>query len=363
MDQYLTEFASDVATARSLLRAQRISDTGQTLEVALSAFLSRLLPTHVGLGRGHIANADWSVASEEIDIILYDRRYASGFPYMGDPAAPGRHVGLYSADAVIGCIAVTKTLRKAKLKSSFSNLASASLLAPVNLSNQMHFDLPVKGAMTFRDGVGVNPLFTAVVEFEDDIFRVQKAGLRSPCNADELSQKLSSLAENSWFCRSKVDLIYTVDGLIMYPMIPKTDGFWHPEPQQWIGQPKGCISEASTPSGITRSGANHGDPPVLLVEDHRAMPHMALRLFLIHTMLAVSWIVKKTPDFSPLVGHPKSRATAVTFPIAGRAALKALAAKKVAPKKTSAKKAVARKTTPAKKGAATSPRSVLGTPH
>jgi hypothetical protein len=347
MDQYLAEFASDVATARSLLRAQRISDTGQTLEIALSAFLSRLLPTHVGLGRGHIANADWSRASEEVDIILYDRRYASGFPYLGDPAAPGRHVGLYSADAVIGCIAVTKTLRKAKLKSSFSNLASASLLAPANLSNQMHFDLAVEGAMTFRNGVVVNPLFTAVVAFEDDIFMVSKAGLRKPCDTDELSRKLSALADEKWFCGSRVDLIYTVDGLIMYPMIPTTSGFEHPKPNQWIGKPKGCISVASTPDGISSSGANQGDPPVLLAEDHRAMPHMALRLFLIHTMQAVSWIVKQTPDFIPLVGHPTSRANAFAAPIAGRtAAEKALnkaPAKKAAAKKAAPKKAAAGK--------------------
>ena len=317
----MSEFAAEVTRAETLLAAQRISDTGSALEIALSRFLGRLLPTHIGIGRGHVASRDWSEVSEEIDLVLYDRRYAAGFPYLGEPGQPGEHIGLFSADAVIGCVAVTKTLTRAKLKSSLANLKTATDLAPADMANRLHFDLEVTGAMTFRDGRLVNPVFSAVVGYTDQIFTSLSKGVRSWVTDEaRRDRRLDSLLEIEGFRGSQVDLIYTVDGILLYPMEPSESGLRHPElPSSWIGQEKGYVWVEERETGVETLGLSPGDPPLLLFEDHReADPAVALRLFLTHIISASSWIVRRTPEFGQLMGPATQRRVPVSVPIGGR---------------------------------------------
>lgn len=277
--------------------------------------MGRLLPTHIGIGRGHVASPDWSTASEEIDIILYDRRYAAGFPYLGEPGKPGEHLGVFSSTAVLGCIAVTKTLTKRKLKSSIDNLQTATKLITPDMVNQLHFDMPLTGALRFRNGSIVNPTITAVVAFSDQIFTETSKGHRSVITSDrKLDLKLDSLATLDGFCGGQLDMIYTVDGIIMYPMIPGPTGFTHAPPEQWVGKPKGCVEVEYENGQVSTTGADSGDPPILLFEDHRLdEPAVSLRLFLTHLIHACSWIVKQTPDFSNLIGDAEERKARAPF--------------------------------------------------
>lgn len=326
-EQYIHEFTAEVARADTMLAAQRISDAGQSLEIALSRFLAKLLPTHVGIGRGHVASRDWTAVSEEIDIVLYDRRYAAGFPYLGDVSAPGDHLGVFSADAVLGCIAVTKTLTKAKLEDSLRNLATATELCPPDLRNQLHYDLPLDGGINYRGGVLLNPVLSAVVAYTDDIFTSIDDGMKAPSSGRKLDLKLDALTEIEGFCGGRTDLIYTLDGVILYPMLDSPDGFRHPPPESWIGQPKECIV-ISVEEGEPRSEVGSaGHAPVLLFDDYRGGEESgALKLFLVHLVVALSSMVKRTPNYGPLIAGARNRK--LRAPMSGRVAAEKLLTEK-----------------------------------
>lgn len=318
---YLARLSAEVAAAEAMFAAQRVSDTGRALEIAVSRFLGHLLPSHIGVGRGHVASRDWATASEEIDIILFDRRYVAGFPYVGHPNDPGSGLALFAANAVLGCIAVTKTLSWTKLRKSMANLQTAKeLLLPETVTNTMHFDVPVGGAASFRGGVTLDRSLTAVIGFEGRFLSQNRKGKRCPYEGRELIQRLDRLAAQSWFSGSRLDLIYTVDGVVAYPMITSEEGLRHPTAEDWIGRPKYTAAVELQDGTVRMVRPSDQHAPMLVFEDHRADESgLALRLFLIHVFLAAGWIVRSSADFNPLLPHPASRE--VVAPLLGRSSV------------------------------------------
>jgi len=79
--QYHKQLLFEFEKANTMLTMKRISDSGKVLEIALKNFLLRLLPDYVGVCRGVIFDSNCEKHSKEIDLILYDKRYFSGFQF------------------------------------------------------------------------------------------------------------------------------------------------------------------------------------------------------------------------------------------------------------------------------------------
>ena len=79
LKQYHTEFIFELEKANTMLKMNRISDSGKPLEFALKALLQNLLPDYVGITRGIIFDSSCNKQSKEIDLLLYTQSYFSGF--------------------------------------------------------------------------------------------------------------------------------------------------------------------------------------------------------------------------------------------------------------------------------------------
>ena len=79
LKQYHSELISEIDKAETLLKIKRVYDAGQVLEIALKNLLQRLLPHYIGITRGIVIDSEVIEKSSEIDLIVYDKRYFSGF--------------------------------------------------------------------------------------------------------------------------------------------------------------------------------------------------------------------------------------------------------------------------------------------
>jgi hypothetical protein len=68
--QYHTQFQLEYERADSLLTLKRITDAGQTLELAFKQFFLSIFPEYVGVTRGIIFDTNGNKHSNEIDLIL-----------------------------------------------------------------------------------------------------------------------------------------------------------------------------------------------------------------------------------------------------------------------------------------------------
>lgn len=223
--QYHSELLAEIARADTMLGMKRIADAGKNLELALHATLSRVLPEWIGITRGIVVSSNCRANSEEVDLILYDKRYFPGLVVSHDSSGSD-HLSYISIDVVLGVISVKKTLGREELKSAIKNIKSVIDLDRKPLKNQIHFDIPLGGAISFRKGQEVNRIFSCIVSFENKLFYRIENRIRRLRTNDEITKYFDSIAGEEWFDGAFVDLIYTVDGTLFFPIAVNEESKW-----------------------------------------------------------------------------------------------------------------------------------------
>ncbi|WP_273327851.1 DUF6602 domain-containing protein [Vallitalea guaymasensis] len=227
--QYKKELIFEVQKAETLLNMKRVSDSGKTLEIALKTLLTRLLPDYVGITRGIIFDSDCNTHSNEIDLILYDKRYFSGF-VVDDWGK--ENLSYISIDTVLGILSVKKTLDLYALKDAIKNISSVYKLSKKSVENQFHYDLNFGDSILYKEGSELNKIFSCIIAFKNDLFYkkqkdkeiiktdIGKQKYKKILRTDtEIQKYFDEKSSETWFDGMNTDIIYTLDGTIFFPMI------------------------------------------------------------------------------------------------------------------------------------------------
>lgn len=214
--QYQKELLYELEKAETMLNIKRISDSGKVLEIALKNLLQRLLPDYVGITRGIIFCSDCNEHSNEIDLILYDKRYFSGF-VVEDWYTES--ISYISIDTVLGIISVKKKLSLSSLQEAISNISSVYSLKRSDITNQFHYDLNFGDILSYKNGCEVNKIFSCIVAFENELFYKTENGKKKIRRDNEIEKYLDEKSSELWFDGMNTDIIYTIDGTVFSPMI------------------------------------------------------------------------------------------------------------------------------------------------
>ena len=220
MKQYHSELIAEIDKAETLLRIKRIYDAGKVLEIAIRNKLLSTLPHFVGITRGIIVDSDVKHKSKEIDLIIYDKRYFSGLEIEN---SINDSVSLISIDTVFGVISIKKTLTISSLKDSIKNINSVYSLNRKELRNQFHYDLSFgKGLLNYKNGMELNRIFSCIVCFNNEFLYKTKKKIRVKREKEEIISYYNKLAKDGRFKNFNIDIVYTVDGTFIQPLIYNT---------------------------------------------------------------------------------------------------------------------------------------------
>lgn len=285
---YYSSLCSEIDKANSLLKLRRIYDSGQLLEVAFRAELEKNLPEWVGITRGFIVDSNVNKLSDEIDIIIYDKRYFSGLVVSENNEG---NVSCISIDVVIGIISVKKKLTLPSLKDCISNIASVTSLERKIITNQLHNDIKLDGVISYRDGKPLNPIFSCIVAFENDLLYCQKKNQKVLKTPSELSAYYDKITSEDWFDNLTADIIYTVDGTIFYPLKLSGDKWDKSFDLNLLSKPKKTIRP------FIDNNVVHADSELCLAySGDLENPEQALGLFTSYIQFYCAQIIKSSPN-------------------------------------------------------------------
>jgi len=213
--QYRSELIAEIDKAETLLRLRRIYDSGQVLEIALKKLFKRLLPHYVGVTRGVVIDSSVKDKSAEIDLIIYDKRYFSGFEINDNL---NDSVSVISIDTVFGVMSVKKKLTLTSLEESISNINTVYNLDRRSIQNQLHYDLNLGKSLSYKGGIELNRIFSCVITYENDLLFKTEEQKKVKRSEDEIRTYFNKIAEDGKFNDSKIDLIFSINGVLIYPM-------------------------------------------------------------------------------------------------------------------------------------------------
>ena len=235
---YHSELQSEIDKANALLKIKRIYDSGQVLELAIDALLSRVMPDWIGITRGVVIDTNVDETSNEIDLILYDKRY---FPGLVIAETVNESISCVSIDVVVGIISVKKKLTLKSLKEAITNIKSVTDLQRKVLKNQLHNDISLDGFLSYKNGKDLGGFFSCIIAYENDLFyRVENKEKRLKTD-EEIKDYFDKKSKEDWFNNITVDHIYTVDGTVFYPLLMKTGKWDRTVDVERLGSPKKVI--------------------------------------------------------------------------------------------------------------------------
>lgn len=292
LKQYLSQLISEIDKANTLLGLHRIYDSGKTLEIALKNFLASLLPEFVGITRGHVFSEQLDSASKEIDLILFDKRYFSGFHVEKNEYETISYVPI---NVVFGIISVKKKLTLKSIRDSVNNINSVYNLDRKPLHNHFHYDLNLGNALEFRNGIELNRIFSCVIAYSSEFFYRLKNGIKIERTKDELTKYLNEFQNKKWFNNFRVDIVFTLDGMLFSPLEYKE------ALESWVRSTKIELlgKEKKALLIIDNVDSNRSDL-ILGYSIDKKFPEKLLGQFLIYLQLFCSQLVKNPPNIEEI---------------------------------------------------------------
>jgi hypothetical protein len=281
---YLAKLDGQRSSADAAFNSNRIDDCGKIVEEAFVELLQPLLPLDIGFARGSVCSSGWRTTSREIDIILYDRTYAAGFPIKH---SVGHSVGVINVDAVLACISVKKTLTQEELKDACEGLATLDELDSARPTNFL------------RIIVGLDFPFAPQSGSTKPVLKSHQAAVGATAAS---MGPLDPLVGQKWAQDLRLDLLYSADGIVAYPLQCTNEGALHVNSADLFG-----IKKHWHPITVKNSALHVGHPDLsspqvtLACEDYRSpvgQRHAALRIFLVCLTAALTQLRSRT-------GHPQ----------------------------------------------------------
>ena len=251
---YHSELKAEIDKANSLLKIKRIYDSGQVLEIAVTEVLARNLPDWVGYTRGVIIDTNANCISEEIDIILYDKRY---FPGLVISKEGSESISCISIDVLLGVISVKKKLTRKSLKDAIKNIKSVTDLSRKAIPNQFHYDLNLGDTIIYKDGKDMGGFFSCIISYENDLFYREKNKKRVRRTPPEIIKYFDELCSEEWFDGTTVDHIYTVDGTVFFPLKLEGDKWTKTNDIGMLSSQKKTIRPFIDENNTIQAGSNY----------------------------------------------------------------------------------------------------------
>jgi hypothetical protein len=300
LKQYQTELVQEIEKATTLLELKRVYDAGRMLELALKNFLVKLLPSYVGITKGVIFSSDLSSHSEEIDLILYDKRYFPGFVIDNNIT---ESISYISIDTVFGVISVKKTLDLKSWRDSVRNINSVYNLYRKSIKNQFHYNLGLNEKfLIYGKGEEVNKIFSCIFAAKNNFLYKRENRKKIKRSNDELIKYFDSFCSKGMLDSFRIDLIATLDGTIFFPVIYSADeNVWHRSAETSI---LGTEKKAITPSivDIAKNLIRSNIEDVILgYSIEQANPEKTLGQFITYIQIFSSSLVKSQPDIHSIL--------------------------------------------------------------
>lgn len=288
LKQYHSELISEIDKAETLLRIKRIYDAGQVLEIALKNLFKRLLPHFVGVSRGIVIDSNIVHKSEEIDLIIYDKRYFSGFEINDNF---NDKISVISIDTVFGIISVKKKLTLNSLEESIKNINTVYKLNRRKIQNQWHYDLDLGRGLNYKNGIELNKIFSCIITYENDLLYKTEDREKVKRNTDEISDYFKKIAKDGRFNSSHIDLIYSISGSLIYPMIFNSDSkeWFRNLSTLYLGSKKHVIQDESNNEELLGK-------QLLAYTINEEEPYVILGQFMMYIQVYVKQLIKSSPN-------------------------------------------------------------------
>jgi len=294
--QYHNELISELDKASTMLEIKRIYDSGKVLELALKKLLLRLLPNYIGITRGLVVDSNFENKSEEIDLIIFDKRYFNGF--VIDDSLLNDTLSLVSIDTVMGIIQVKKTLRLSTLKESIDNINSVYSLYRKSITNRFHYDLEFAG-MNYKDGKELNKIFSCIVSYENDLLFQYRNKKRVNKNYKEIVIYFDKLAKDGKFDKFNVDILYSIlDGILFFPteFHKKTNKLGRCNDIEKFG----CSKKPAKPYIEENTVKINTEDNLISYSIDMKNPENSLGHFIMYLIVYVSSLTKCSPDLNKI---------------------------------------------------------------